>query len=252
MRTLILAAGRHSGRRRAEVPDARDACAILCRVLRLSHSIPALISLTLAASICAPPPALAGSKPPAIEVFVPDRDAEGAPELRGATWLQYGKEFVIRLQQISDAERQAYIEKATGIPTDPFAGRPGVRPRFVAFVLEIENLGEGSLHMNPAHCWLSTNRSKIETPMGLTDLSFAYRVAGQDLPPAYEKVGPLLLDRPVVVPPKESVHGLLVYHNVEPKTRSYKVDVQLTMPDGDVVRFSAPYRRAKRGAVEEP
>jgi hypothetical protein len=97
-----------------------------------------------------------------------------------------------------------------------------------------------------------TNRKKIETPLGLADLSFLYHAWGSDLPPAYERVGPLLMDRPVVVAAGDSVHGLLVYRNFEPKTRSYHVDVQLTMPDGDVVRFSAPYHRVKRNVGEEP
>ena len=40
-------------------------------------------------------------------------------------------------------------------------------------------------------------------------------------------------------------YGLLVYHVFEPKTKRYHVDVELTLPGGDGVFFSAPYRRRK-------
>lgn len=230
----------------------RVRCAILCGVKRPRQARSAQSSLAVLLAVAAA--LLAAGSLPASEhgyvEYAPHAEARDAPELRGSTWHREGETYALRLQRIDDAQRQAYIRARTGLATDPFANRPEARPRFLSFLLEIENRGDGAIHMNPGHCWLMTNRKKIETPMGLTDLSFAYKVAGASLPPAYEKVGPLLLDHPVVVPAGESAHGLLIYRNFDSKTRSYHVDVQLTLPDGDLVRFAAPYRRVKAGATE--
>jgi len=165
--------------------------------------------------------------------------------LQGSTWFQEGEGFAIRLQKIDEAERQAFILRSTGLATDPFAGRPGRPPRFLSFLLEIENRTAGELALNPLDCWLMTNRKKIETPLGLTDLSFHYHIVGADLPPAYEKVGRVLLAHPLTVASGGSVHGLLVYRAIDAKTKTFRVDVQLVLPDGDVIRFAAPYRRIK-------
>jgi hypothetical protein len=177
--------------------------------------------------------------------YDPDPAAKEAPELRGATWVEQGEGYAIRLQKIDESERQAFILGSTGLPTDPFAGRPGQPPRFLSFLLEIENQTAGELALNPLDCWLKTNRGKIETPLGMTDLSFLYHVAGAELPPAYENVSRVLLAHPVTVASGGSIHGLLVYRTVEPRTKTFRVDVQLVLPDGNVVRFAAPYRRIK-------
>ena len=54
--------------------------------------------------------------------------------------------------------------------------------------------------------------------------------------------------------PGERVSGLLVYHEVGPKTKRYRIDVQLNLPSGDVDKFFAPYRRLKKAELknEEP
>lgn len=190
---------------------------------------------------------------PAEPVFLPDPEAEDAPVLSGSTWTQAGDDYAIHLQQIDDDARLAYITKATGLATDPFANRPDQPARFISFLLQVENLGESALELNPVHSWLSTNRPKIQRPIGLTDLAFEYRVAGSELPPAFQKVKPFLLDQPRSIGPGQSTHGLLVYRAVDPKTKTYHVDVQLSLPDGNVVRFAAPYRRvkAKKGSEEK-
>jgi len=77
-----------------------------------------------------------------------------------------------------------------------------------------------------------------------------YHMAGADLPPAYERVGDALIDEPKAILAKSTFHGLLVYRNLEKTPRSYYVDVQLTLPDGDLARFRAPYRRVKHKIPE--
>ena len=58
-------------------------------------------------------------------------------------------------------------------------------------------------------------------------------------------MGRVLLAHTLSVAPGDSRHGLLVYRAIDPNTKRFKVDVQLVLPSGDVVRFSAPYRRIK-------
>jgi hypothetical protein len=178
-------------------------------------------------------------------MHVPDPDAKEAPPLSGATWSSETAAYAIRLQKIDAGDRQAFFERLTGMEIDPFASPPDREERFVSFLLEVENRGEDTLEMNPVHCWLKTSRGTVQTPIGLTDLAFSYRVAGSELPPGYERIKPALLESTRSIAPGEIVHGLLIYRSVEPKTKYYRVDVQLSMPNGDAVRFSAPYRRVK-------
>ncbi len=178
-------------------------------------------------------------------IHVPDADAKDAPSLAGSTWSTRTASYAIRLQKIDAGERLAYFERVTGLKIDPFATPPDRSERFLSFLLEIENRGQDTLEMNPVHCWLKTSRGMVQTPIGLTDLAFSYRVAGGELPPAYERIKPALMENTRSIAPGESVHGLLIYRAVEPKTKYYRVDVQLSMPNGDAVRFAAPYRREK-------
>jgi len=178
--------------------------------------------------------------------FVPDPEADQAPELHGATWVAEGPTWVVRMQHLSEAERLAYLEKVTGLRIDPFASPPDKETRFTSFLVLIENRGESALEMNPIHCWLKTNKGDLETPIGLDDLGFLYRVAGGDLPPAYVRVKPALLESTRTVYGGESIHGLLIYREVEPNNKSFRVDVQLSLPDGETALVSAPYRRLKK------
>lgn len=182
---------------------------------------------------------------PADASYLPDPGAKNAPVLQGSTWLRDDDGCAVRLQMIDDEERQAFLLHATGLATDPFAGRPGQPPRFLSFLLELENRTEGEVALNPLDCWLMTNRKQIETPLGLTDLSFDYHVAGSDLPPAYENIGRVLLAHRITVKPGKSLHGLLVYRAVDAAAKTFRVEIQFTLPDGNVVRLAAPYRRVK-------
>ena len=94
----------------------------------------------------------------------------------------------------------------------------------------------------------------MQYPLGLSDLSFSYRVAGGELPAAYERVRPALFEGPRTVAPGERVSGLLVYRKLDPRTKRYRVDVHLNLPNGDVERFFAPYRRLTKAELkkEEP
>jgi hypothetical protein len=178
--------------------------------------------------------------------FVPNPEADQAPVLQGSTWVAEGPTWKVWMQHLSEAERLAYFEKVTGLRIDPFASPPDEEVRFTSFLVQIENRGESALEMNPIHCWLKTNKGDLETPLGLDDLGFLYRVAGADLPPAYLRVKPALLESTRTVYGGESIHGLLIYHEIGPNNKSFRVDVQLSLPDGETALVSAPYRRIKK------
>jgi hypothetical protein len=211
---------------------------MLCHVKHSTFTISAAL-LLLAPLLC-----IAGSAKD--RPFVPNPEADQAPELQGSTWVAEGPTWKVSMQRLSEAERLAYFEKVTGLRLDPFASPPDEETRFTSFLVQIENRGESALEMNPIHCWLKTNKGDLETPLGLDDLGFLYRVAGADLPPAYLRVKPALLESTRTVNGGESIHGLLIYHEIEPNNKSFRVDVQLSLPDGETALVSAPYRRLKK------
>lgn len=177
--------------------------------------------------------------------FAPDTAKAGNATLHGKTWTEEGPGYALRLQAIDDAQRLAYIRHVTGHGIDPFASPPGRVSGFLSFVLEIENRGEGDISFNPQTCWMVTSRKRdLQSPFGLDRLSFEYSVSGRELPPAYRRVAPALLEQARTVSPGQSVSGLLIYKTVHPRTRWFHVDAVLSLPGGDIVRFSAPYRRA--------
>ena len=124
-------------------------------------------------------------------VFEPDLESAEGLVLQGKTWTREDELFAVYLREINQQERLKYVQGATGLAIDPFAAPPGKDPRFLSFLLVIENRGDAAIGFNALDCWLKTNKQKIETPLGLTDLSFNYHVAGVELPPAYERISPL-------------------------------------------------------------
>jgi len=208
--------------------------------------------LAAALALLAMLPATAARKDAPPPRFVPHVELRGAPPIQGSTWLAEAPQHALWLKQVDDTERQSYIEHATGLRIDPFGAPPGQAPRFLSFLLVIENRGETPIEFNPLSCWLVTNTKEIQSPIGLNDLAFTYRTQGLELPPAYEKSGPAIFDLPRSIPPGQSISGLLVYRNVKPRTRRFTIDTKLSLGNGEVSRFSAPYRRQKSGEMESP
>ena len=190
------------------------------------------------------------AKPAPVAQFEPDAQASATGQLQGSTWVGSGATWQIWIKQLDDAERLNFIERTTGIPIDPFAGRPDQPPAYHTFLVVVENRGSGGLSFNPQSCWLKTNRNKILLPRGLADLSFNYRVTGREFPVAYEKVQDALFERAVSVAPGSKASGLLVYERVQPKTKRWNLGLRLTLPDGEPAAFDAPYRRTnlKKGS----
>ena len=178
-------------------------------------------------------------------IFEPDVEAAEGLTLQGQTWTHEDEFFAVYLREIDQQERLKYILGATGVKVDPYAAPAGKGPRFISFLIVIKNNSESAVGFNALDCWLKTNRNKIETPLGLTDLAFDYHMAGMELPPAYERISPVLLEGARTIIPGDSMSGLLVYRFVEPKTKRYHVDVDLIPPSGEIIRIRAPYRRQR-------
>lgn len=188
--------------------------------------------------------------PPGDWGFEPDPSVEDAPALQGSTWTERGQQHSIWLKHLDDAERLAYIERQTGVSVDPFRAKPGQAPRFFSFLMVIENRTASNMEFNPMHSWVMTNKKEIQSPLAMTDLGFDYRMmSGRDLPPTYRRVAPALLDLPRTIKPGEKISGLLVYRSFKRKAKRFTVDAKLSLSDGEVVKFTAYYRRinAKKG-----
>jgi len=209
----------------------------------VTRSLPlkALVACVLVATLCAP--ALAGKTPKPMPVFVPDTTLDSAPALHGTTWIGESDGYNLWVKQVGGEERLAYIKGITGLEIDPFAAPPDKAQRFLSFLLVLENLGTDNLELNPMRTWLVTNSDEIRSPLGMTDISFIYHMHGMELPAAYERFEPALLNMPRSVAPDETTSGLLIYKAIDPKTRRFSVDVRVSLPDGEVLQFSAPYRR---------
>ena len=222
----------------------------LCYSARVIRSLPlkALVGCVILATLCAP--AAAGKSPKPMPVFVPDTRPDSAPALHGTTWIGEADDYALWVKQVDDQERLAYVKRVTGLEIDPFSAPPDKAQRFLSFLLVLENRGTANLEFNPLKTWLVTNKDEIRTPLGMTDISFVYRMHGMELPAAYERFEPALLNMPRSVAPDESTSGLLIYKAIDPRTRRFSVDVRVSMPDGEVVHFSAPYRRLTKKELE--
>jgi len=207
----------------------------LCEAARPLSIVPILC--------CAAPIASAGEPP--WPGFVPDPQTAENLTLAGTTWTSEEPTHTVHLRQVDQAERLRYIEGRTGVAVDPYAAPAGQDPPIISFLLVIENRGDAVLSFNALDCWLTTNRQQIETPLGLTDLSFDYLIAGLSMPAAYQRVAPVLLEGTRTLAPGESLSGLLIYHAVDARARRFHIDVELTAPTGDKMSLRAPYRRPK-------
>jgi hypothetical protein len=177
--------------------------------------------------------------------FLPDPTAEEAMPLHGETWQEIGPGFTVRLQLVDDGQRQAYLQRATGSATDPFASPPDKPSGYHTFLLQIENQGSGEIIFQAQNCWLTSDRNDHLYPVGMEGLRATYGMLGHELTPAYERTGSALLENSFTVLPGRQAAGLLVYRSVKPKAKRFQVELQLTVSTGDVIRLNAPYRRPK-------
>lgn len=168
--------------------------------------------------------------------------------LSHSTFEERGPGFTARVQRLDAAERQAYLRQVAGSPVDPFAGRPDEAPRYLTFLIQIQNDSDGSLVFQPQNCWLVTDKHEVLYPTGLEGLRTAHALVGVEMPPAYERSKPTVLEDSRTLEPGQSLAGLLVYQAPQPRTRGYRLDLQFATAAGEIVRLAAPYRRVKPGS----
>ena len=170
--------------------------------------------------------------------------ADGAEEsLVNGAYIKELPGITLILKQLPGEERQEYLTRNLGVTVDPFAVSPGKPERFHIFQLVIENRTEAELSFNPRSAWLMPSDKRVQSPIGLTELSFDYKTLGGELPPAYEKIRSVLFEQSISVRPGEAISGLLAYKPVEPRVKAFRVDLRIVTGEADVVPFAATYLR---------
>lgn len=177
-------------------------------------------------------------------VYDPDPAQPGAGKLDGETWGKIGPTAAIRLTRIDDATRSGFIHRRCGLETDPFQASP-TGNGFISFHVLVENLSEVRMVFQPQACRLVTSWKDSQGPIDLPAIWTAYEINDQPLPKGIERIRSAILDGEVVLGPGEKKDGLLVYKAVDPKIKSWQVDVAATLTDGKAFAFSAFYKRRK-------
>lgn len=177
--------------------------------------------------------------------FEPDDARADQARLEDGAWVERGPGYAVRIKLLDDAGRRAWLRQAAGAEVDPFAVRPDQAPGHLSFLLELENRGQGPIVLEPQNCWLVTSRGEILNPIGIEGLRTAYGSSGLVMPPAYERAAPAVLEGSKLLGPGESAAGLLVYRTFKPKTNRFRVELQLVLPSGELLRMSAPYWRPR-------
>jgi hypothetical protein len=184
--------------------------------------------------------------PAAPPLFLPDPTVPGAPVLLGEAWRYETPASSAVLERIGDSARLAFIEKTTGFAIDPFVSRPDRGPGFVTFRFDLENRSDGTMVFQPQACALLSRQHDIERPLDLPTLYSVYSIQDREMPAAYANVKKALFDSQVMLHPGQRVSGLLVFRAVDPKVKSYRVEISWTTADGRGEGFEAPYRRPKK------
>jgi hypothetical protein len=98
----------------------------------------------------------------------------------------------------------------------------------------------------PQRSWLMTNKKEVRAPLDIHAMRSAYRMKSSEMPGAYEAAARMLMDLRVTLQPGEREVGLLVYRGVDPKTKSFTVEMLLTDQMGEEISFMAAYRKEKK------
>jgi hypothetical protein len=70
--------------------------------------------------------------------------------------------------------------------------------------------------------------------------------------PAYDRSVTAVVPTTRTLYAGDSLTGLLVYRAFKPKTKRYRLDIQITTASGDVSKVTIPYRRIKKDRSEDP
>jgi hypothetical protein len=191
-------------------------------------------------------PSLAGQAPGEGVVFLPDPTAAVQATLDGAVWTAGGSTYAARLEMIDDRERQAYLRRVADAHTDPFVVKSAASKGFLTFVLDIESRIPGSMVFQPQSCRLKTNRQEFRIPLDLPTIEAAYAAQQREMPPAYDAARAAMYDGEEVLEHGDSISGLLIFRGVDPKTKSFVLEIHVTTPEGEEESFAVRYVREKK------
>lgn len=177
-------------------------------------------------------------------VFQPGEAQPGVVR-EGESWSVRTGSYTATLERLDDAQRWAFLREHSKAAVDPFATSGGVG--FITFRFRLDSLRAGSLVFDAQSCRLVTQDKTTRYPLDLPTIQSTYGMHGKEIPPAYLTVRGALFDGTVFLEEGQRAEGLLVFQNVPERTRAFTVEVVLTTQDGEQGRFTAPYKRAKRG-----
>jgi hypothetical protein len=163
----------------------------------------------------------------------------------GETWSVRTGAYTAILERLDDKQRWEFLRTHSKAAVDPFAATGGAG--FLTFRFRLESLRAGTMVFDAQSCRLVTQDKTTRYPLDLPTIESTYGMHGKEIPPAYLTVRGALFDGTVFLEEGQRAEGLLVFQNVPERTRSFTVEVVLTTQDGEQGRFTAPYRRAKRG-----
>jgi len=196
-------------------------------------------------------PASAGQDPGEPVVFVPDPTAAVEATLDGTVWTAGGSTFAARLEMIDDRARQDYLRREANAHTDPFVSSSVTSKGFLTFVLDIESRTSGSTVFQPQSCRLKTNRQEFRLPLDLPTIEAAYASQQREMPPAYEAARAAMYDGEEVLEYGDSVSGLVVFRGVDPKTKSFVLEIHVTTAEGEENSFAVRYLREEIARKQE-
>jgi len=182
--------------------------------------------------------------------YEPDDSKEISAYLVDKTWVEQGPDCEIRVRMITEAERLAFMVKTTGYRIDPYASPPDQEPRFISLLLEIENRSEGQIYFQSQSAWLRAG-TQIQNPLGIDGLSSTYAVVEMEMGSAYEAVRPAIMEGSSTIVAGETKRGILIYRKVKDRTKKFYLEMQLTMPTGELMRVTAPYRLIKKSKKDK-
>jgi hypothetical protein len=93
--------------------------------------------------------------------------------------------------------------------------------------------------------WLRAG-TQIQSPLGIDGLSSTYELMEMKMGAAYERARPAIIEGSCSIGPGETKRGVVVYRMVKERTKKFFIEMQMTLPSGELMRTHAPYRTVKK------
>lgn len=184
--------------------------------------------------------------PPGPVVYDPDPAQPEAGKLEGETWNKDTPQAALWLTRIDEETRKGFVQRRTGLTLDPFmSARMDETGGFIAFHVLVQNKTESRMVFQPQACRLQTSDKEFQAPLDLPTIMALYAMADHPAPQGIERIRSAIIDGEVVLRPGEQRDGLFIFHNVDPSTKKFQVDIGATLAKGEPFGFSAFYKKRK-------